>query len=309
MKIVRCPVSTLDSNDIIDMTPGTFFASPGFVNLWRTVGGEPVYWIVRTEGDYIIAFLPGIEFGMKWLRRFQSMPDGCYGGLFLSPNRRKERSAIAEQLMSTLAKAGYTKVFLTDFYKCLERHGGFQFDECETTLVKITGPDWKPPDKKLQQEIRKAVREGIEVQRFNPDCHFKSFLKLMEQTEKRHGRKPKYPARYFMALAELAATDDRVQWVWCECNGQPAASHIFIVEGDMLISWQIYFDKTFSWLKPNQYILYQTAIDKAKEGIKYLNLGASPPDANNLQTYKKRWGGEIRTYPCYSYRKGLGKLF
>ncbi|MEA3296653.1 MAG: GNAT family N-acetyltransferase [candidate division Zixibacteria bacterium] len=309
MKVVRCPVSTLDFNDIIDMTPDTFFASPGFANLWRTVGGEPVYWVVQADDDEIIAFLPGIEFGMKWFRRFQSMPDGCYGGLFLSPDKRKERNIIAEQIMSTLANAGYIKVFLTDFYKCLDQHSSFQYDEYKTTLVKITRPAWEPPDKKLRQQIRKAAREGIEVQRFDPDRNFESFLKLMEQTEKRHNRKQKYPMRFFRGLAELAATDDRVHWVWCESNGQPAASHIFIIERDMLISWQTYFDKAFSWLKPNQYILYKTAVDLTKRGIKYLNLGASPPDAVDLQAYKGRWGGEIRTYPCYSCRKGLGKLF
>ncbi len=138
---------------------------------------------------------------------------------------------------------------------------------CETTLVDISDPEWVPPDEKLRSEIRKAEREGITMEPFEWGRHHEHFLRLMEATERRHGNPPRYPPEFFRRLADLAGRDDRVHWVWCEHEGKPACSHIYILEGGMLQVWQIYFDKAFSFLKPNQYISFAMCRRMAARGI------------------------------------------
>jgi hypothetical protein len=70
----------------------------------------------------------------------------------------------------------------------------------------------------------------------------------------------------------------------------------------------MYFDKSFAHLKPNQYIRFMMCRRAAQEGLRYLNLGASPPGADGLTYYKRRWGGQVYQYRCLTLKRGLGRL-
>ena len=308
MNVARYVASELKAENIPQTHLDSFFGSLGFADLWRSLGGTPVYWVAEDDDGDMAGFVPGVEFGLRGFRRFQAMPDGCYGGLHLSSGKPGDKKFIGRQLLDAIASAGYVKAFVTDFYADFDRHTDFYIQDLRTTLVDITDPAWQPPDKKLRQEIRKAEREGIAIERFDAPSHMKPFLGLAGETELRHHRKPRYPPRFYAALADLAAQDDRVRWLWCEHDGRPAASHIFLMERDMIVNWQVYFDKAFSFLKPNQYILYMMAKEASQKGIKYLNLGSSPHDADGLQTYKSKWGGKVHEYCCLCRKSWLGKL-
>ena len=281
--------------------------SPGFANLWCTLGGKPVYWLVE-QGNRIMAVLPGVEFGIKPLKRFYAMPEGCYARLFYNPDVAADRENAARMMLDALTARRYVKLFIYDFYESLPADSRFNIQTRTTTLVDISGPEWQPPDKKLQSQIRRAVREGIQVMTFDWDQHHRRFLDLMRLTERRHGRTPKYSQEFFRALAELAREDDRVRWVWCEHDGCPACSHIYFIENATLQGWQIYFDKAFSFLKPNQYIRFMMCRRMARQGVTKLNLGATPAEAEGLAYYKKRWGGKPVHYYCYVMKRGLGRF-
>jgi CelD/BcsL family acetyltransferase involved in cellulose biosynthesis len=129
----------------------------------------------------------------------------------------------------------------------------------------------------------------------------------MEQTEKRHGRKPKYIRSFFTALFDLAQKDDRIDWTIVQVENRAAASHINLIDNDQLLNWQVYFDKDYSWLKPNQYLLVQAAQRAYTVGVTKLCLGATPDDADGVAAYKKKWGGQPHRYQTLVYhRKGLG---
>jgi hypothetical protein len=106
----------------------------------------------------------------------------------------------------------------------------------------------------------------------------------------------------------LAEEDKRVQWVWSEHNGQAVSSHIFLIEHDNLLFWQMYFDEALTFLKPNQYVPFVTAKRMAREGVKWFNFGVSPKNAPGVVFYKKKWGGKLYSYNCYVMRRGLGKF-
>jgi len=306
MKVRRCQESDLPSATINEITGGSLFGSVAFGRLWETVGGRPVYWTVY-DGERVIALLPAVEFGLRPVRRLQSMPDGCYGRMYISAKAGAEAPDMAVALQVALTEAEYGKVFLYDYYGWCREHRSYQTEACATSIVDISSPKWEPPDKKMQSEIRKAQREGIEVRKFAL-ANMDRFVSLMQQAEAEHGRKAKYPRQFFEALAVLAESDDRVQWLWCEHEGKAAASHINLIENDMVINWQVYFDRQFSFLKPNQFMLFHAAHELAGKGVKYLNLGASPDEAENLRAYKKKWGGVERTYFCHVWLSALGKM-
>ena len=65
----------------------------------------------------------------------------------------------------------------------------------------------------------------------------------------------------------------------------------------------MYFDKRFSFLKANQLITFTVARNMARQGLTVLNLGASPIDAESLDTYKQKWGGRPVEYTCHERLK------
>lgn len=307
MKVSCHPLSRISWDDVAPLIGDSFFGSPGFANLWCTLGGKPVYWLVE-QGNRIMAVLPGVEFGIRPLKRFYAMPAGCYARLFYSPTATVDRNDISNCVITKLLRARYVKWFVYDYHRSFQLSVPLGVQQCQTTLVDISVSQWKPPDKRLQAEITKAYREGIQMELFNPDKHFSKFLALMESTEKRYGRCPTYPSAFFMELARLGQHDPRVHWVWCEHNGQAAASHIYFIEDDMVINWQTYHDRKSSFLKANQYMLFTTARELALKGVKCLNLSASPENAPGVEYYKGKWGGEKYYYDCYFHKSALGKL-
>jgi hypothetical protein len=288
------------------LTSESFFCSDRFARLFEHLSGTVIVWLVH-HNDSVVAALPGVEFGIWPIKRFQAMPDGCYGRLFVDEKYVDQRAAIIATLGTAVCRAGYVRSYINDFYGTIETTA-MMTETISTQVVDISSPNWQPEHESLWRGIRKAEKENVAVVPFDPDCHMAGFLSLMTATEKRHRRSPKYPPSFYTALAELTAHDERLRWSWCERDGQSVASHIYVREGDMLLYWQGYFDPVFSSLRPNQYMMFLQARECARLGVRYLNLGASPPDADSLQEYKERWGGEPRHYKCYTHQSPLGKI-
>ena len=286
---------------------GSFFASPGFLELWRTRGGRPVVWLAELNGAPA-AMVPGVEYGLGPLVRFASMPEGCYGGVFADPALAGERPAVAHALLDAVARRHYAKSWVFDFYAAAAGHPAFSSTRVETLLADISDPNWAPADRKLQAQIRKAQREGIRVERFDWSRHGPGFLSLVRGTARHHGVRPRYPARLYRALARLAERDPCVRWVHCEHDGRPAASHIYFVERGSLQAWQSHFDRAFSFLKPNQYIRFTQCREAAARGARWLNLGSTPAGAAGIAYYKARWGGQRVHFATWTRLEGLGAL-
>lgn len=306
MTITCRPLGNVPEATLDRLTGDAFFASRIFAGLWRARGAAPVVWCAQ-EGQDLLAVLPGVVLGRGPLQRFMSMPDGCYGGVFIAPAASSERERLTAALLDAIVAAGYLKTFLFDFDGHLGRDDRFTVQPLETTLVDISAPGWGPPDRKLLAQIRKAEREGIRIQPLDWARHGSEFMRLMRQTERRHHNRPRYPESFFRALALAATTDPRLHLVWCEHEGRGVCTHLYVLERGMLQGWQIYFDKAYSFLKPNQYIRFLTCREMAKRGVRTLNLGGSPENAPGLEYYKSRWGGRTLAYRMLSLRRGIGR--
>ncbi|MCX6825640.1 MAG: hypothetical protein NTV06_00015, partial [candidate division Zixibacteria bacterium] len=63
------------------LTGDSFLSSPAFASLWEIFDGRAVF-LVEEENGALKAGMAGVVFGRKYIRRFKSMPDGLYGGIF-----------------------------------------------------------------------------------------------------------------------------------------------------------------------------------------------------------------------------------
>jgi len=286
---------------------GSLFSSHAFLNLWQSIKGRPILFVV-SESDLTVGCLPGIEFGSGPLKRFQAMPDGLYATPIVSQPYVEQKEVIHELMLQAIAGAGYVKAHVCDFYGRFPNHERYSSAEFVITVVAISGDDWIPADRKIRGEIRRAEREGISIRPFDCNRDFKKFVDLMQRVESRHGRSPKYPPEFYDALAQLATYDERVDWVWCEHDGKPAASHIYLIDGDLMLGWQAFFDEEFSFLKPSQYMLFETVRRWAAKGVKRLNLGVSPTSEPTVEAYKRKWGGEPYHYSHLVHSSLLGRI-
>jgi len=289
------------------LASGSFFASRGFLELWRTRGGRPVAWLAELDGAPA-AMVPGVEYGFGPLARFVSVPDGCYGGVFADPAIEAERPAVSRALFDAIARQRHAKSWMFDYYATGAAHPAFASARVETMLADISDSAWTPADRKLQSQIRKARREGIQIQRFDWSSHHQGFLALVKGTARHHRVRPRYSAGVYRALAALAERDARVRWVYCEHDGRPASSHIYFVERDSILAWQSHFDRSFSFLKPNQYIRFTQCREAAQQGVRWLNLGSTPAGAAGIAYYKARWGGLRMRFATWTRLEGLGAL-
>ncbi len=308
MKIIRCGLNDAPV-ELIDRLAGNyFFSSTAFAKLGESMWGKPVYWLAEANGN-VIAILPGVEFGEGLFQTFQAMPNGCYGRVLHPEMNYEDIILLSGEIAGALRNWGYAKVIINDFYKSFDIPKKFNVEEYTTHLVDISAPDWEPPDSKLRQQIHKAEKEGLEMRPFDVSRNLTNFMKLVELHEKRRNTNSRYSRAFFVALGQLAQTENKIQWVWCEHDNKAVASSIFFREGISVLHWQMYYDETMSNLQATKLIPYVVAKQAARQGIIFLNLGASPPEAAGAEFYKSKWGGEPYVYNCYVHKNLLGKLW
>ncbi len=307
MSVTRIPYADLDEKLKNQLQKSSLFASESFCNLFKTAGGNPVCFLLSNENHPTVA-LVGVEFGLSIFKRFQSMPDGCYSSLISLDGNDPINSRDALNILDAVKNCGYTKSFIFDYHSHFPKVTNYTVSICTTQIASIS-PEWQPPDKKLLSEIRKAEKEGVEIIPYDKEKYADQFYSLVESTAHRHGKKAWYCLEFYDSLADLACTDKRIDWTIVTHDSKLAASHINFRINDTLINWQVHFDKKYSFLKPNQYLLYRAAIKAAQAGAKFLNLGATPSDAESLEAYKRKWGGQEYRYNCIEMKSLLGKLF
>ncbi len=306
MEVTRLTSEQIDTDIVDNLSAGSLLTSRPFASLWETMGGRVVHWVAR-ESSTVVGLLTGVEFGQGPLRRFQAMPEGIGGKVHPASGCESSRREISGHILKAVEREGYLKVHITDFDGQIAPAGSYDIIPCSTLLVDIESDQYEPPDRKLRSELRKAEREAVSIEPFDAGRNMSRFIELISATERRHGRRMKYPVGFYMELAKLAERDDRVIWLWCEHEGQPVVSHICLVEHKTALHWQVCYDKRFSFLKANQLMLRHLIKQLKDHGVPRLNLGASPDDAEGLLDYKVKWGGVKYDYNCYVHKSFWGR--
>jgi hypothetical protein len=140
----------------------------------------------------------------------------------------------------------------------------------------------------------------------DPDRHLDAVMDLAGRTARHHRCRQRYPRAFHEGLARLAQTDPRIVWRYCAHDGRPVATQIYVIECGVLQAWQSYFDRSFSFLKPNQAMRLEVCRGFAARGGTRFNLGSTPPAAAGLAAYKRRWGGRRIEYPGYAWNAIAG---
>jgi hypothetical protein len=296
----------LPGQEWANLTADSLLSSPGFLSLWRIFGGREIYLAEEIEGK-LVAGMAGAVFGGKFLSRFQSMPEGLYGGVFYATDIPEGvKGQFNESLSGFLRSQKYIRAdiynppfeFSTESFICRE---------ATAHIISLAGGSYEVPNERVRRYIRHAKKVNLEVTALNDEKYLDDFYRLVTAVGKRHKEKPRYSKEFYRQLLKLSLRDSRVKWVMVLFKGVMTASHIFFVERSQIIDWHSYCDRDDP-LRPNYLILDYIISFALADGIKEINLGGSPPGAETLEEFKERWGGQKTTYHYYTSIRGLGKL-
>lgn len=289
------------------LTGNSFFASTQFASLWRSKKGEPLYFIDEENGK-IKAGIGGIVFGKSIFKRYDSMPDGLYGGPFFAPDYYSEKKQL---FFTSFEKYLKQKSFIrANINKPLEKLNVQMFEKQTAVehVLELGENEYVPERKEVRKHIRGSKERGGTVDQITDENDLDSFYKLALESEKSHRRKLIYPIDYFHRLLELSKGNSGVLWLKVTVENKMIASQITFFEKEKALNWLFYFDKRFSYFKP-AYLLVDYALNHSiKNGIKIFSMGSTPDNIESVTLYKDRWGCQEQTYNNYAYRSFLGKL-
>jgi len=302
-----CSAENLPGDEWSIIIKNSLYSSPEFVRIWRTMSGRDVFFLEENNGG-LMAGMAGVMFGRSFLSRFQSMPDGLNGGPYYAENYTSAEKG--EFIRSVLGWLKSKRVLRADIHNPSVEidNKNFHRRDMVTQIIHLGNASFTPPDSKIREHIRTGKRRGAIVAIFDKFDYLDVFFELVEKTGRRHNAEPRYPKIWFRELLKLSINDDRILWLSVFGENKMIGSRICFIDRSQLLTWQYYSDKEYGHLKPG-YLLLDYIINYAVENkIKTINLGSSPPGAESLRDYKKRWGGREVTLDYYTHYSRLGKL-
>lgn len=249
----------------------------------RTFGHEAFYLVARIDGRPGLAgVLPLVEIRSRLFgRTMTSLPFLNYGGIIA------DSEAAAEALLAfardLAARRGCRHVEL--------RHLARRFETLPCKQHKVTmrlplGPGlWDRLDRKVRNQIRKAMKSDLTVERGGVD-RLSEFYLVFSRNMRDLGT-PVYTRRLFAEV--LRAFPDRTRLVIVRLKGMPIAAGLTFRTGGLIeVPWASSIND-FNSLCPN-HLLYWSIIEAAMaEGCTMLDFGRSTPNEGTYK-FKAQWG-------------------
>ncbi len=143
-----------------------------------------------------------------------------------------------------------------------------------------------------QRKIRRAEREGLQIEEGRSDSLLDAFYQLQLLTRRRHGLPPQ-PRSWYRNLVDCLGSALTIRVALKD--KQPIAAIITLCFNDSLVYKYGCSDTQFNNLGGTQ-LLFWRAIQQAKESnLRWFDLGRSDEDNQGLVTFKDRWGAQRST--------------
>ncbi len=290
-----------------ELSGNSFFASPQFVSLWRGKKGKPLYYLDEENGK-IIAGIVGIVSGKGYLKRFDSMPDGLFGGPYFAPDYDKEKQQkFFTSFEKYIKENNYIRANINKPLKSISSNM-FQVQTALEHVLELSDQGSQPLPRGIGTDVRGSMKRGSRVELFDSEGDIDRLYYLAQSSAKRQGRKMNYSKEFFDRLLKISVGNNNILWLKAMLEDQMIASQVTFFDRGEALNWFYYYDKKYSYYKPG-YLLADYAIDYSiQNGIKYFSMGSTPGQIESVVKYKERWGCEERSYNNYAYFSFLGKM-
>lgn len=151
-----------------------------------------------------------------------------------------------------------------------------------------------------QRNIRKAIRERVNIKIDHSFDSVKSFYRLNCITRKRHGL-PSQPFLFFENVFEHVLSKGYGAIVSASYEEKMIAASVFFHFGRSVLFKYGASEMKHQHLRPNNLIMWEAIKWYKSQGFKTMHLGRSAPNHTGLLQYKRTWGAKETLLEYYRY--------
>lgn len=151
-----------------------------------------------------------------------------------------------------------------------------------------------------RRNIRKAIREGVEVKIDNSLESIKEFYRLNCMTRKHHGIPPQ-PYYFFEKVYDYIISRNYGFVVLASYKGKNIAGAVYFHFGKKAIFKYGASDRRYQRLRPNNLIMWEAIKWYSRNGYEHFSFGKTEPENKGLIQFKDGWGAEKVIIKHYRY--------
>jgi hypothetical protein len=150
----------------------------------------------------------------------------------------------------------------------------------------------------VRRKIRRAEREGLEVEAGRSDALLAEFYALHISTRRKHGLPPQ-PRKWFRNL--LDEMDRKSMIRVARFKGRAVAAILTLQHNRTAVYKYGASDPSENNRGGMQKLLWTTIEDAKKQGMEWMDLGRCDEGDESLAEFKERWGAERKEIAYYRY--------
>lgn len=151
-----------------------------------------------------------------------------------------------------------------------------------------------------KRNIKKAIKNGVEVKICNSLESIKEFYRLNCTTKKKHGLPPQ-PYYFFKKVYDHIISKNLGFIALASFQGEAIAGAVFFHFGEKALFKYGASDINYQNLRPNNLVMWEAIKWCYKNGYKIFCFGRTEPVNTGLRRFKKGWGTEEHIINYYRY--------
>ncbi len=151
-----------------------------------------------------------------------------------------------------------------------------------------------------KRNIKKAIREGVEVNISNSLESIKEFYRLNCITRKHHGLPPQ-PYYFFEKIFDHIVSKNYGFVVLASYKGMTIAGAVYFHLGKKAVYKYGASDRRYLRLRPNNLVMWEAIKWYSQNGYENFSFGRTEPENKGLMQFKAGWGAEERIIKYYRY--------
>jgi hypothetical protein len=268
----------------------TFFHSTAWARVLRdSYGYAPLYLLAR-RAQRVCGVLPLIEVN-SWLtgKRGVSLPfsDECRP----LADAAADEKALLEKAIDLGRERGWRRFESQGGGDCLgvDASSLLSFHGHVLDLQRPAADLFASFDQAVRRAIRKAEREGVQVERSATEGGLRDYYALHCQTRQRHGLPPQ-PWSFFERLQQHVIAREQGFVMLARHQGRPISGAVFVHGGREALYKYSASDFACQNLRPSNLVLWQAIQWLAQNGFARLSLGRTSTNNEGLRQFKRGWG-------------------
>ena len=154
--------------------------------------------------------------------------------------------------------------------------------------------------KNARNNIKKAIREEVQVENCNSIDAMNEFYRLYAITRRRLGRAVP-SVQFFKNIYNFAISKGKGILLHALHENKVIAAGVFFHFNQNAIFRIAVYDKNYQHLRPNNLIAWEAIKFYAKRGFKSFSFGVTPFDNDGLRRYKSCMAESENIMHCYAY--------